>query len=197
MSTTATARAPRAGALRSTRGVTLVESLVAIAILAVLGALAAPSFRTQLAAARLSSATSELTGSLMQARALAVRLGRRVTVCRSQDQSTCDTDAKRHWGSGWITFIDADGNGSRSGTETLTYQVSPLDADLRVRGNGTLTDRVTFVPSGGARANGTLRVCSADPGLGNDARARQLVMQQTGRVVVERVAGIQGTCPGP
>ncbi len=187
----------RPGPRRGLRGVTLVESLTAIALMAILGAIAAPAFRSQLASARLSAAVNELSGTLALARTQAVRLGQRVTVCRSQDLSTCDTTASRHWGSGWITFVDADGDGSRSSTETLTFQVSALAGDLAIRGNGTLAQRVTFVASGGARANGTLRVCSTSPGLPDDARARHLVLQQTGRVVVERVGGIDSACTAP
>ena len=73
---------------RSLSGLTLIELLVGIALSAALMTLAAPSFRTQIAASQLTSATNALLGSLTQARAQAIRLGQRVTVCRSNDQTT-------------------------------------------------------------------------------------------------------------
>lgn len=190
------ARVPQA-TRHGLRGVTLVEALVTLALLVILGALAAPTFRTQLAASRLSAATSDLSATLAQARAQAVRLGQRVTVCRSADQSTCDTAASGNWANGWIAFIDADGNGTRAAAETVTTRVSAFDPSIAIRGNGVLAQRVTFVASGGARFNGTLRVCNTSPGLANDRRARQLLVQQTGRVVVEPVNGVAPECPSP
>jgi type IV fimbrial biogenesis protein FimT len=58
-----------------TRGVTLVEVLVAIAIAAILAGLAAPSFRESLGRARLEGAVSTFAIDLQYTRAEAVRAG--------------------------------------------------------------------------------------------------------------------------
>jgi prepilin-type N-terminal cleavage/methylation domain-containing protein len=62
---------------RSTRGVTLIEVLVAIAITAILAGLAAPSFRESIARSRLEGAVSSFAIDLQYTRSEAVRAGRK------------------------------------------------------------------------------------------------------------------------
>ena len=138
--------------------------------------LAAPSFQAQIAASQLTSATNALLGSLMQARAQAIRLGKRVTVCRTQDQQQCDTDASRGWESGWLVFVDLDRAGNNdafvSPTDTVLSRNEALPPALRVRGNAQVDNFISFGASGEARTMsggnnplGTIRVCSQSGAL--------------------------------
>ncbi len=63
---------------RSSRGFTLVELMVTIAILAILAAIAAPSITQTMAQRRMKSAAFELQSSILQARALAASFNRQV-----------------------------------------------------------------------------------------------------------------------
>lgn len=194
---------------RALSGLTLIELLIGTALMAVLLALAAPSFQAQIAASQLSSASSALMGSLMQARAQAIRLGRRVTVCRSFDQQQCDTDTTRGWEAGWISFIDLDRAGSAqpqvSSGDTLLSRSHALPAVLRVLGNSQVDDYVSFAASGEARTLaggtnplGTIRVCSTSQELADARRATELVLSSGGRVVSRATAaGVNATCPRP
>lgn len=189
---------------RALSGLTLVELLIGIALSAALMTLAAPSFRAQIAASQLTSATNALLGSLTQARAQAIRLGQRVTVCRSNDQATCDTDTTRGWETGWLVFVDptrADSANARvSVGDTIVSRHERLPGALRATGNGQVDDYISFAASGqartiagGRRPLGTIRICSTSPALLADNRARNLVLAAGGRVVSEGV--VAANCP--
>ena len=71
--------------IRIDRGLTLIELMVTLSVLAILATLAVPSFQRQIAAARLSEASNELLLATARARTEAIRLGQRVTVCKSSN----------------------------------------------------------------------------------------------------------------
>jgi type IV fimbrial biogenesis protein FimT len=192
-----------------TSGLTLVELMFGIALLALLLALAVPSFQAQIAGSQLTSASEALMGSLMQARAQAIRLGRRVTVCRSVNLQQCDTDTSRGWEVGWLTFIDTDRSGAGneaelSAADTLLARSEPLPASVRVRGNRAVNQYISFAASGEARTLsggsnplGTLQVCSTSATLPDARRAIDLVLSAGGRVVSRSAGSIAAQCPGP
>lgn len=192
---------------RAQSGLTLIELLTGLALLALLLSLAAPAFQAQVATSQLSSATQALMGSLMQARTQAIRLGRRVTVCRSNDQQQCDADPARGWDAGWLVFMDVDrtsGTPEVSASDTLLNRSEPLPPLLRVRGNSTLAAYLSFAAngeartiSGGSHPVGRIRVCSTSPRLPDTRRARELILSADGRVVVETPAGVAPGCPAP
>lgn len=194
---------------RAPSGLTLIELLIGLALLAVLLALAAPSFQAQIAASQLNSASSALLGSLLQARAQAIRLGQRVTVCRSADLQQCDINPAGGWESGWLTFIDADrtapGNTATvSATDTLLARSEALPASLRVRGNSQVSQYISFAASGEARTLsggsnplGTVQVCSTSNALADASRATDLVLSAGGRVISRPAASVTPSCPGP
>ncbi len=199
---------PRRRAL-ALSGLTLIELLVGIALLAIVMALAAPGFEAQVATSQLSSASNALMGSLMEARSQAMRLGRRVTVCRSRNLQQCDTGIARGWESGWLTFIDdqraGDVQARVSAGDTILHRSEPLPRALRVHGNGQLTQYISFAANGEARTMsggvlplGTIRVCHVSRALDDRRRARDLVLAAAGRVVSRLpAASVNAACPAP
>jgi type IV fimbrial biogenesis protein FimT len=91
-------------------GVTLVELMTAILILAILMGLAVPSFRQFAANSRVGAASSSLTTALNLARSEALRRASPVIACASSNQTTCS--GSTDWSAGWIVFADPDGGGS-------------------------------------------------------------------------------------
>lgn len=194
-------------ALSGDAGLTLIELLVTLSLMAILASLATPGLQALGASTALSSATTDLFSSLQLARSEAMRQGRRVTVCRSQDQQSCDTDPNRRWDSGWLVFIDADRSGSTqaevSSTDVITTRHGPVSGGLLLLGNQPVSSFVSFSSDGrgrtmgGGMLAGTVRVCSTSAALDDSRRAIDLVLSANGRLIT-RAAGAQGAqCPAP
>ncbi len=90
------------------RGLTLVELLTALSILAVLTALAAPSVNNWRTGARLTVYSNELATSLAYAKSEALKRGIRVTMCKSANSTaaTPACSATGSWAQGWVVFTD-------------------------------------------------------------------------------------------
>lgn len=79
---------------------TLVEMVVALAVLAVLTCAALPSFAKLVSRERLTAAQTDLMVSLRLAREQAYRSGKRTIVCPSLDGQHCEASSR--WEHGWI-----------------------------------------------------------------------------------------------
>ena len=90
-------------------GFTLIEVMVVVAIMAILLAVAVPSFVALIARNRVATEINALATDLQYARSIAIKAGQSVTICASFNLSTCDT-SKGIWSGGWIVFSDANGN---------------------------------------------------------------------------------------
>jgi type IV fimbrial biogenesis protein FimT len=100
------------------RGFTLIELLVVIAIIGILSALAIPSFVGMIARASVSKSVNNFISDTRYARGEAMRRGKSVTICRSDNPMVVapvcgagDGLAVLGWASGWVVFADENGNG--------------------------------------------------------------------------------------
>lgn len=187
-------------------GVTLIELMVGMALLAILLAVAAPNFQSMTASSRLTSSSNELLGALQQARAQAIRTGARVTVCKSTNGTQCNTTATVGWNSGWIVFQDTTRSGTNASVDTgegIITRTPALTPGATIFGNTNVANYVSFAADGrprlmgGGVQTGTLRVCDPGAALANNARARDIVLTSTGQVSVTRPASVANTCPTP
>jgi type IV fimbrial biogenesis protein FimT len=89
------------------RGFGLVEQLVTLAVLAVLIAMAVPSFHRLMIGHELRAAQSDYMAALQHARNLAVNEQVRVILCPSRDALTCNDD--NDWQDGWLVALDPGG----------------------------------------------------------------------------------------
>ena len=124
---------------RHLKGFTLLEVMVVVSILAVLAALAAPSFTPMIERWRVRQAVEATTSMLYYARSEGVKRGGNVVI-RKQATGTdgctlATTDAD--WGCGWVVFVDTNGNGSQQSTEE-TLQIYPPTprVEVTVPGSG-------------------------------------------------------------
>lgn len=109
------------------RGITLVELLVALAIIAIVAGFAIPSFLGLVASTRVSSTVNAFVADTHYARSEAMRRGKTVTLCRSADPAAnppkCsggDGAAAGGWREGWFVFTDQDSDGAfDNGTDTV------------------------------------------------------------------------------
>ncbi|MBA2078003.1 GspH/FimT family pseudopilin [Rhodanobacter sp. PCA2] len=86
-----------------TRGYTLVELMVTLAVLAILAMIAVPSFRDTIRRNRVNAASNALLADLRYARTEAINRGQLVSLCPSSDGSNCTADGT-DWDAGWLVY---------------------------------------------------------------------------------------------
>lgn len=187
--------------LSRVHGFTLVELMITLAVMAILLALATPSFEGLIASSRLASATNELNATLRQARSEAMRRGQRVTVCASANGNQCTNN---DWTSGWIMFVDRTrGAAAVDAGETILQVFPALTGGVVAQGQANVARFVSFSSDGQSRTMGadnqagTIQICSTSNGIANDNRARNLIVAMSGQVVMQPINGINNNCPAP
>jgi type IV fimbrial biogenesis protein FimT len=87
-------------------GITLVELMVTIAIMAILLVIGLPSYQYITESYRMSAEANNLLGDLQYARGEAIREGQGVTVCSSSNSTTATPtcSGSSSWQSGWVVF---------------------------------------------------------------------------------------------
>jgi len=116
-----------------TRGVTLVELIVTMAVFAILVSLAAPSFFRLLASNRMSTQTNEFVSGLRLAQSEAMRRGQTVTL------RSLDDDSQINFHEGWQVFTDGNADGAAAATEADGAAIR----DSGVLAGSTTVTRVT------------------------------------------------------
>ncbi len=165
------------------QGLTLVELLLGITILAILASLGPPSFTRLVATSRQSVVESDLVHLLAMARSTALTRNRRITLCRSEDGLQCAGAARqgsRRWGGGLI-FVDLDQNSVVGNDETVFYVANFHTAATILWNRG---DVLVYQPDGTVLggSNGTFRIQ-----VPNSAQEYQVVVSLIGRVRSARV----------
>jgi len=89
-------------------GISLIELLAGIGILAIVAAVAAPSMAGLIERQRAISASNALVAHLSAARLTAITHSSHTVLCPSTDGATCN--AGTDWSGGLLLFLDRDGN---------------------------------------------------------------------------------------
>lgn len=134
---------------RTQHGFTVLELMIAAAVVGVLSAIAAPSMMEFVRANKLSTVARQLDADLLVARREAIKRNQRVLVCPvGTTAGHCGSGTA--WAGGWLVCYDADQDGdcdaTADGNPNPIRQHGALDAALTLTG-----------PAGAARfnANGT------------------------------------------
>lgn len=165
-------------------GFTILELMITVSLLAIVLALAVPSFRATLQNNRLTAQANDLATGMQLARSEALKRNRPVSVCASSDNSTCEDE----WADGWIVFLDdaALGSDTPSVAEILRAW-GPLSGESTLNDVGDV-EFVRFLPNGSVDDRDLdfpwvfeLRI----PGCTTDS-ARDISVQRLGRVAAQR-----------
>lgn len=181
---------------RQARGFTIIELMVAVAVLGVLLAIAVPTFSEIIRNNRTAAQANALVGALTIARNEAAKRGLPITLCAATaDQTGCAGDTVGDWDNGWLVFVDSNGTAGTLDTasgDALLQTSSPVNTALRLR-----TNSVGFVRYGrsGALTNGSAFAAGTTvarfelqhSGCTGD-NLRVLQIDRTGRVNLTRAA---------
>ena len=160
-------------------GFTLVELVVTIAVMAVVMAIAFPSFQNTLRSHRVSTSTNDVISLISLARSEGVRSTHGGGVCASGDGATCGTD----WSAGWLAWADANANGSLDAGEVV-LRFSNGSGHIVATGPSS---PVTFDARGLRSSAGTQVIALQPDSCGGQAFRRTLTITPTGQV--KTVAG--------
>ena len=138
-------------------GLTLVELMFAVAIVAVLASVASTSVFAAVHAARGSDGIASLVASITRARSSAANMGVEVVLCPSFDGASCAEGD--HWENGWIAFASTHGTGGREPDEPILLRQGALLPKVHLVSTKGRT-RLRFQPSGGnVGSNITFTLC--------------------------------------
>ncbi|WP_077441258.1 GspH/FimT family pseudopilin [Rhodanobacter sp. C01] len=87
-------------------GVTLIEQIMVLAIMAALTSIAAPPLRQLLSRNQLQVAQTDFIAALQHTRGTAITTGRRTLFCPSRDGQRCSEETR--WDGGWLIGHDVD-----------------------------------------------------------------------------------------
>jgi type IV fimbrial biogenesis protein FimT len=168
----------RGGGRRRSAGVTLVELITALAVLAILVALAVPNFNDASLSARLNGFANSLVASAQVARSEAIKRNSTITLCSSSDGDTCDG---ADWDDGWIVLNPT------TNDVLQVHQALPDEFTVAEAGGA---DQLSFLGTVVGTDTAALTVCRSAP-VGSEERV--VTISGTGSAYVTLTNA--GSCP--
>ena len=165
--------------MKGSKGFTMVELMVTIAVLGVLLAIAVPSFSAMIRNNRSQAVANELVAALNLARAEAVKRGARVSLCPSSNGTSCSGSS---WAIGWIAFVD-----TAASDTAASPTVGTILSRREAASTGAVAAGASFIRYSGlgfapVRADITVRSTGCT-GL----NARTISFSASGRIRVQKV----------
>lgn len=175
------------------RGFTLIELMVTIAVLAILLGVAVPSFNSIALSTKLGSYANSFVASANMARSEAIKRNAVITMCVSADGASCATTGG--WEQGWMVACKTtspstacDGVGPNW---IVFHRQQPVSSGFKISEASTPSVRsVSFMPTGVGATQAALTICRATPAVGT--QQREVRLSATGRASVTRTTS--STC---
>lgn len=173
------------------RGFTLIELMVTIAVLAVVIAVAVPSFLETISSNRLTSAGNEAAALFQLARTEALRRNQAFVVCPSPTPDGTTKDCSKVGAKGLIVYM--------GGTNQVMRRMT-LPEGMGMTYSTGFGSQIVFRPDGFARAtdgslvSAVVQVCI--PNATPSENARRVSIASGSRITTQR-NNLSGACPAP
>ena len=167
------------------RGMSLIQLLLTLTIVAITARLASPAYSVLIEHQQRQVAAEQLASSLRNARAQALLRQQYVVVFPRE----------KDWSRGWRTILDLSGQGHLDKSNPVLVE-SQGSGRIPIAGNTPVKNHVRFNPlgepllSGGAFQAGTLHVCQARTAQSHF----QVVLAKSGRISLRSDQAAQALC---
>jgi type IV fimbrial biogenesis protein FimT len=177
----------------NSKGFTLLELIIILAILGLTMAYAVPGLRTMVTNNRISGNANDFIAAQQFAKAESASRINPVTMCKKNAAGDACV-AGGDWSQGWIVFSDVNGDAAVDGGETVLLNHETLNPDITFGGTAGVTDFITYRPSGTTSVTSTevLIICD-DRGYAGSAKGILVTITGRGSVMKASETG-QGTC---
>lgn len=163
-------------------GLTLIELMLALVVLAILAAATAPSMRGLLQGNQLRLESHRLLAALNLARSEAILRNAPVSLCPSSMATTGVAECAGSYEDGWLVYTNADRDKVvDAGTDEVIRVFEGMSTGYRLTnrtGTRTAFELIHYLPDGSSRSNRTLLFCPPPP---VSAPSRSIIVNGVGR----------------
>ena len=167
---------PKAALMHASRrnlGYTLIETMLAIAIVGILSAMALPSFAKMIQRQQTQSTRDGIFSLVQNARTIALARQQHVVLCGSSDGVRCSS--ARQWSQQLLSFVDVNQNRQPDANDTMLV-ILQLEPQVNVNASRPL---LVYRHDGSARGtNLTIKVCNNQQ---RTAQGASVVVANSGR----------------
>lgn len=164
-------------------GLTIVEILIAVAVISVLFLVSSPFFSYLTSQYHLKNTSKDLMVAVGMAQIEAERRYSTVRICPSSDGMMCRKDG--NWNEGWLVFSDGNENHVPDRIEILEYFPRPNE-NVHVQATGAVENIASFNIAGliseNGSAGGSFKICQT----GTDSAYSIINMEQDGVLSVAK-----------
>lgn len=167
------------------RGFTLIEAIVTLAIVAIIAAMAVPSFSAMLAKRRINASAKTIYNSLQEARSVAINEATSVSTCLSADGLSCSKQLPQGSTGQFISFRGTN-LPTASTWKDLGIRALPLNTqtgDIRLNKFGGPSTQIQFQADGitlNSNQNGSFTVADQQGQM-----TQKVIVARTGRVAIQ------------
>lgn len=162
--------------MKHQKGFSLLELLLALAIISIVVVLAAPRFSELTTRAKPVIESERLLAALWAARHASITQGKPITIKAN------DGD----WDKGWMLFVDENHDATRQANEPVLHAAEPIKKGHQLIANSGIGLALSYLPHGESRRPGgglqmgTFTLCAPDK-TGNQQPTHAIVISATGR----------------